>query len=141
MIRKIAVLTTFAALLVGAASAQAADVDSVTGGGSVIGAENPLTPFMFTLKASADGDGRLTFWNADLEFTGDVDCFVRDGDTVFVSGSVVESKTLEGGYYAISVTDAGNADLVSFTAGNEPLFCGAAGAPALPLVGGNVSVH
>ena len=132
-----------------AASSGAAAADpaagKLTGGGSVSSLDVPLTPFHFTVNARSDVDGasgRVTFHNADVDFTGDAQCYEQVGDTVHIAGAVERSKDLDGGYYALAIQDGGDADLVSFAAsGDTPLACGSAGTPSAPLEGGNVTVH
>jgi hypothetical protein len=143
--------TTFAALAATAllaaaapASAESAD-DKVTGGGTVAALDVPFTPFHFTVNARSDSggaSGRVTFHNADVSFTGDVQCLVQDGDTVHLAGAIEPSKTLAGGYYSLAIQDNGDTDLVAFNAsGDTPLGCGQAGVPSAPLESGNVTVH
>ena len=148
MTRRIAVLTAFALAAfvstTGVAGAERAG-GKVTGGGTVTALEVPLTPFHFTVNARSDSDGpsgRVTFRNADIGFVGDVNCYVQNGDTVELAGTVVKSNDLDGGFYALTIQDGGDADLIAFNASADtPLACGQAGAPTAPVENGNVTVH
>ena len=133
----------------GVASAQVG-AGKTTGSGSVASG-NPFAPFQINVNARgivAGTDvlpaGRVTFRNDEFSFEGDVACYFQSGNVADISGPIVDSKGLDSdnGFYALSVQDNGQDDLVSFNAVEGlPLFCGDAGPPALPLEGGNIQVH
>ena len=147
-IRGLAVTLVAAALAVpaGAAQADPAAGGKVTGAGTVTDPGNPFAPVRISVNArSVDGvpEGRVSIRNADFSFDGDVQCYVQVGNTVQLAGQVVDSKDLDGGYYALSIQDNGDAgDLVSLNAsGDTPLECGQAGTPVFALEDGNMTVH
>lgn len=147
-LRSLAVASAAAAMLVtpGAAQADAPTGGSVTGAGTVTDPGTPFAPVRIGVNArSVDGtpSGRVYVRNADFRFVGDVQCYVQVGDTVEIAGQVIASKTLSGGYYALSIRDGGDAgDLVSLNASADvPLLCGQAGAPVFALEDGNLTVH
>jgi hypothetical protein len=145
---KLTTLAAAATLALAAAPAQAdtADGGHTTGAGTVTDVGNPFAPVRIGVNAgSVNGvpQGRVVVRNADFRFVGDVQCYAQVGDTVEIAGQVVRSKTLAGGYYALSIQDNGEAgDLVSLTASADvPLLCGQAGTPVFALEDGNMVVH
>ncbi|HEX8051421.1 MAG TPA: hypothetical protein VF517_00395 [Thermoleophilaceae bacterium] len=117
-----------------------------TGAGTVTDLGNPFAPVRINVNASSvDGvaQGRVSVRNGEFRFVGDVQCYVQVGNTVEIAGQVVKSKTLDGGYYALSIQDNGETgDLVSLNASADiPLLCGQAGMPVFALEDGNLTVH
>jgi hypothetical protein len=136
------------ASITGVANAQVG-TGKTTGAGHITAAENPFAPFHLTVNARgiATGldvvpDGRVTFKNPDISFTGNVTCYFQLGNEVQIAGEVIKSKDLDGGFYALSIVDNGDEDLVSFTAAADvPLSCFQAGPAVLPVTNGNFTVH
>jgi hypothetical protein len=146
MIRKIAVLTTVAALATtGVATADAPTDGSLTGAGTVTDPGAPFAPVRIGVNARlSDGvpQGRVVMRTADFSFVADVQCYVQDGDTVRVAGEIVQSKELSGGFYALAVQDSAEGDRISLNASADvPLDCNQSGEPVFALEDGNMTVH